>query len=83
MRRATYSELRDLLTSNPTKLLWIIGNPNAQLSIPLDGRGLRVLVEIQAGRSKEVPATVHVRIGDEDVDIHMEARETAQKYKPQ
>ena len=83
MRRATYSELRDLLTSNPMRLLWIIRNPDAQLSIPLDGRGLRVLVETQTGRSKDVPAWVKVRIGDEDVDIQMEARETAQRYAPQ
>ncbi len=83
MRRATYSDLRDLLTSDPMKLLWIIGNPDAQLSIPLDGRGLRILVETQAGRSKEVPTSVCVRIGGEDVDIHMEARDTAQKYTPQ
>ena len=82
MRRATYSDLRDLLISDPMRLLRIIGNPDAQLSIPLDGRGLRVLVETHVGRSKEVPSSVCVRIGDEDVDVLMEARETAQNYTP-
>ena len=83
MRQATYSELKDLLTSDPMKLVGIVGNPDAQLSIPLDERGPRVLVETQAGCSKEVPISVRVRIGGEDVNILMEARETAQKYVPQ
>ena len=82
MRQATFSELQELLTSDPMKLLSQIGNLEAQLSIPVDGQGLRILVETQSGRSKEVPVSVCVRIGGENVGIRLEARETAQDYEP-
>ena len=82
MRHATFAELKELLTSDPTKLLLEIGKPDAQLSIPVDGQGLRILVEVEAGQSKKVPASVFVRIGDEDLELHLEVRETAQDYRP-
>ena len=83
MRQATFGELKDLLTSNPMKVLMELGNPDAQLSIPLDGGGLRVLVETHAGKSCEVPTTMCVRIGGEDVEFRLESRDTAQDYVPQ
>jgi hypothetical protein len=82
MRRATFPELQELLNHDHARLLSAIGNISAQLSIPVDGRGLRVLVETEDGLSKGVPSSVNVIIGGEDVEIVLESRDSIQEYVP-
>ena len=82
MRRATFSEIRDLLTSRPADILGEIQTADAQLSIPVDGRGVRVLVETKTDSEAEsVPSSLRVLIGDELVDGPLEARATAQDHE--
>ena len=82
VRRATYGELRELLSSAQRRLLVRLGTPpNAQLSVPADGRGLRILVETEAGFAGAVPKTVHMDLHGEDVAIRVEVRDTAQSYR--
>ncbi len=82
MRTPTYREIRELLSSAQHRLLLRLGNPpNAQLSIPTDGRGLRILVETEAGYAAYLPKTVHIDLDGEDVIIPIESRDTAQSYQ--
>ncbi len=82
MRRATFSELQNLLTARPARILAEIDSADAQLSIPLDGQGVRVLVETRTDSEAErVPSSLRVSIGGELVDVPLEARATAQDYE--
>ena len=82
MRNATFAELQKLLTTNPASLMSSIGKTGCQLSIPTDGRGLRVLVETEPGEGAEVPNNVSVVIDHEVVCVPLEVRETKQAYEP-
>ena len=82
MRRATFSELQDLLAARPTRILTEIASADAQLSIPLDGQGVRILVETRTDtEAARVPTSLRVSIGGELVDVPLEARATAQDYE--
>lgn len=83
MRDATFEELTELLGRDPAALLGRIGIPDCQLSIPTDGKGLRVLVETAPGEGASVPASVELRVGGEEVRIPLEVRESRQRYVPQ
>ena len=81
MRRATYRDLQEILHSNMTLLRRKIGNDRAQLSIPVDGRGLRILVETGEGEANKVPPTVRIKVHGEVIGVNLEAREAAQVYE--
>src|SRR5437870_6694633 len=57
-RRATYSELQDLLAEHPVPLQKAIGLPGARLMLPVDGQGARVLVGVSENERKKIPSEV-------------------------
>lgn len=82
MRKATFSELRDLLSLSPGQILSEIDIEGVQLSIPVDGQGVRVLVETRTDRdAKNVPSALRITISDEIVNVPIEARATAQDFE--
>lgn len=46
MRTVTFDELRRILREHSDQLCRMLGEPRAQLSIPMDGRGLRILAGV-------------------------------------
>ena len=71
-----------LLSKHPTRILSRIGDEQAQLSIPTDGRGIRVLVETRSDALAErVPRSLHVRVQGHVVHVPLEARATAEDYE--
>ena len=81
MRDATYSDLHESLHSYLTPLRRKIGNDHAQLSIPIDGRGPRILVETGEGEANNVPSSVRMKVHGEEIGINLETRETTQDYE--
>ena len=81
-RPATLAELQTLLSEHPMRVLSRVGDEHAHLSIPTDGRGLRVLVETRTDRLAErVPDSLRIRVRGHMVDVPLEARATAQNYE--
>ena len=81
-RTATAAELKTLLSEEPMSVLSRIGDVHAQLSIPTDGKGLRVLVETRTdAQARRVPRSVRVRILGDMVSVPLEARATSQDYR--
>lgn len=81
-RPATLAELQMLLSKHPMLVLSRVGDEHAHLSIPTDGRGLRVLVETRTDAlADRVPDSLRVRVRGHMVYVPLEARATAQDYE--
>lgn len=81
-RPATIAELQVLLSKHPTRILSRIGDKHAHLSIPTDGRGIRVLVETRTDAlADRVPDSLRVRLRGHIVHVPLEARATAEDYE--
>jgi len=83
VRRATAQELVRILREQPLELQAALGVSMAQLSIPTDGRGLRIRVSMPAGADVSIPETIQWRLGDELVEIALEAAGDYQDYELQ
>ena len=71
-----------LLSKHPTRILSRIGVERAQVSIPTDGRGIRILVETRSDSLAErVPQSLYVRIRGHMVHVPLEAEATAEDYE--
>ena len=82
IRSATFAELQMLLSKYPVRILSHVGDVHAHLSIPTDGKGLRILVETQTDAEAErVPTSLHVRVRGFTVNVPLQARATAQNYQ--
>lgn len=70
-RKATPQELRTLLREKTAEIRRSVGDPEAQLSIPTDGKGLRILAVLR--KVPNVPSTViTVRLANEDLEVSVE-----------
>jgi len=70
-RRATASEILTLLGKRSDEILGMLGEPEAQLSLPTDGAGARVLAALpHTPRIGQV--FLRFDIGDEEVEVPVE-----------
>ena len=83
-RKATAAEISRILQSDPGQIFRKLGRSDVQLSIPVDGQGLRVLAETRPEVARaRLPASVLVVIDGDDVEIPVETRGTLQDYEIQ
>jgi hypothetical protein len=80
MRTATARELHKLLSENGANLRNLLGEPRAQLSLPTDGKGLRVLAEIPTPGTKGL-ITLTFRLEGQDLAIPVELADTFEHYR--
>ena len=78
-RQATYAELQTLLGKPRGVLQRAIGLPEARLMLPVDGRGVRVLVGVSQAERQKVPPVVTVVLRGQRLVIPLEVDE---KYVP-
>ena len=57
-----------------------IGTCSMQLSIPTDGKGVRVKVSVQPGHRSEIPNEVTLTLDDQTFVIPLEVEEDYQNY---
>jgi hypothetical protein len=79
IRLATPTELRKLLREHGAEVRNLLGEPYAQLSIPTDGRGLRVLADIpRPGASGRI--TLTYRLDGQDLEVPVELSDDFETY---
>jgi hypothetical protein len=72
-RAASLSELFELLRTHSGTIRQMLGEPDAQLSVPTDGKGLRVLAEIPGfvGGPRHIKITYKLRGREIEVPIEI------------
>ena len=79
-RRATAAEINTVLREQSPRFLQFLELREAQLSIPVDGKGLRVKVSVRKGERPAYVGKVAWKIGEETVAIPLEIVEDYEEY---
>ncbi len=79
-RRATAAEINAVLREQSPRFLQFLELREAQLSIPVDGKGLRVKVSVRKGERPAYVGKVAWKIGEETVAIPLEIAEDYEEY---
>ncbi len=78
-RQATFAEIQTLMGKPRGVLQRAISLPEARLMLPVDGRGVRVLVGVNQAERQKVPPEVTVAVRGQRLVISLEVDE---KYVP-
>ena len=82
-RQATFDELAAVLRDRRAELLDALGLEVANMHIPTDGRGLRILLSVPEDFDQELPARLGMQLEDgTEVEIPMEVRRDFQPFRP-
>ncbi len=78
--KATYQQLKDLLTGRLDHLKSKLNVSNANLMVPTDGKGLRILASVPAGEGKPGHSTIECELStgktvSVDVEVHQDYEE--------
>jgi hypothetical protein len=79
-RRATASEILKLLRDRSGEMRALIGEPMAQLSMPTDGKGLRVLAALPHPTTGAV-VILRVTVGDEEVEVPVQISGDFERFR--
>ena len=82
MRKATVSEIREILSHHALEIEQIIGVSPIQLNLPVDGRGARVKVSLKCGFAANVPESIVFTLHNDNLAIPLEVSEDFQEYEP-
>ncbi len=77
--KATFQQAQTALSERPDEILRQIPVGQVQLSLPLDGAGVRIKASVPHGRAALVPKSIEVFSNGETVEIAVEACED---YEP-
>lgn len=83
MQRANSQDIYEILSGNVDEVIRQIGMDNVDVSLPLDGKGARVLVRVGKGEAGKVPATIVIDHASGKLEIPLEASETRETYEAQ
>ncbi len=75
MAKATFQQAQTALSERPEEILRQIPVEPVQLSLPLDGAGIRIKASVPHGLAASVPASIEVTLNGETVEIAVEASE--------
>ena len=81
-RQATANEITAILRNQSSRFLRELQLEDAQLSIPVDGKGLRVKVSVRKGETRSIANSVTWRIDEKQVTIPIEVAEDYEEYYP-
>lgn len=65
-------DLQRVMTEHPEDILENIPLEHVQLSIPVDGKGLRVCASVEKGHAIEVPRVVAISVNGRAVEVDVE-----------
>jgi len=80
-RTATAGELLQILRTYSHELQRRLHLPEAQFSLPTDGRGLRIKVSVRPHRHADLPNRIMFEMGGAILEIPLEVSEDFQDYE--
>ena len=80
---ATFQEAQSALVQCVDKILAQIAVHGAQLSLPMDGKGVRIKASVPPGQRNNVPAKVKVTLEGRTLEIPVEADEDIETFVAQ
>jgi hypothetical protein len=66
-------QLTEILRTHPSELLKKLGLKRAQLSMPVDGKGIRIRVSVSPPDLKKVPREIPFQLDSQAFNIPLEA----------
>jgi len=81
--KATAKDIHEILATNVDEVLQQIALEKVEVSLPLDGKGARVLVRVEKGAADKVPKSITVKHQSRQLEVPLEASETYEQYKAQ
>lgn len=84
LREVTAAQLRDILAHRSVDLLLQLEKftPDVQLSMPIDGKGVRLRVSVAPGEEGKIPKSLDVSCNGGAVRIPLEVRPDLEAYEP-
>lgn len=79
-RQATAVEVAAILREQSSRFLRMLQLKDAQLSIPVDGKGLRVKVSVRKGERRSIVDSVTWQMDEMQVTIPIEIVEDYEEY---
>ncbi len=79
---ATAKDLLRLLRERAPEVRQRLAVEDAQLSLPTDGKGLRIKVSVRPGMSSELPHHIEFELDNRIIDVPLEVDEDFQEYEP-
>ena len=81
-RKATVKEILFILSNYSLDLVKQIHTDPVQLSLPTDGKGIRIKVSVLPGQKDQVPEMIRFSLNDDTLILPLEAAEDYQQYEP-
>ena len=83
MIKANASDIHRILAEDTEQVLKQISVENFDVSLPLDGKGTRILVRVQKGFAKELPKKIIVERDGQVYEVPLEISETYLDFNSQ
>jgi len=83
VEQANAAEIHAMLSENVDDLFKSIGVERYEASMPLDGKGPRILVRVPEGQAEKVPPSIVVDFQARKLKVPLEASETYEVYDAQ
>ncbi len=81
-RRPRATELHKILRDRSLEIEDRLAVSPVQLSMPVDGKGVRIKVSVQKGFGGALPSKIEFPLDGETLEIPLEVREDFQDYRP-
>ena len=81
MSRASANDVLTLLRERSDEILSRLQLPNAQLSMPVDGRGVRIQVSVPPEDVRQIPDELRMDVGGKTVEVKLEATPDYQPFR--
>ncbi len=81
--QANAQDIYEILSDNVDEVIRQIGMENVDVSLPLDGKGARVLVRVEQGAAAKVPDSIVIDHASGKLEIPLEASESYETYNAQ
>lgn len=79
----SFQDAQRALVQCADKILEQIPVPQVQLSLPVDGKGIRIKASVPSGERSNVPATVEVSLSGKTLKIPVQADEDIEEFVAQ
>jgi len=80
-RSATVSDILQILRHHSIELQKRLAISPLQLTMPTDGKGVRIKVSVQQGQQHKLPRMIEFPLGDDMLNVPLEVQEDYQEYK--
>lgn len=80
VRKATFNEMRTIISEQGRELAERLHVPDAQMSIPTDGRGLRIRMAVRKNQPHRPAADVELSVNGNTVVVPVEFVEDYQDF---